>query len=485
MNGQQLLKRISASRRVGLAGLVAGVVVYASYGQEGWSKLFNGSDLTGWVQRGGNAKFSVEDGVIVGVAVADTPNSFLCTESEYGDFELELEFKVDPALNSGVQIRSQCFDTDKVVEVGGKQIKVPAGRVHGYQVEIDMETPRNRLWTAGIYDEARRGWLYPGILGGESNAFSVQGLKVSKQNDWNHLRVLAVGPEIKTWLNGELRAQLTDSMTLRGFIALQVHSIGRDKAKEGLKVQFRNIRIKPFDVSFEGQAAGLNTLTEREKAEGWRLLWDGKTTRGWRSPRTDAFPERGWQIKDGELQVVATGSSESQAGGDIITHERFSDFELVVEFKLTPGCNSGIKYFVQPNLDPITGTGAKAATGSAIGLEFQILDDALHPDAKLGRNGNRTLGALYDLLPPDSAKEVKPPGEWNTARIVSRGKRVEHWLNGRKILEYDRGSPEFKKAVAQSKFRNIPGFGEWPDGHILLQEHGSQVSFRNIKIRLL
>jgi len=213
--------------------------------QEGWVALFNGKDLTGWVQRGGNAKFTVEDGVIVGTAVPDTPNSFLCTKTEYSDFELELEFKVDPALNSGVQIRSECFDTEKTVETGGKQIKIPAGRVHGYQIEIDMETTRNRFWTAGIYDEARRGWLYPGMLGGESNAFTLQGLKLSKTNDWNHLRIQAVGPEIKTWLNGELRAQITDSMTPRGFIALQVHSIGRDKAKDNLKVQFRNIKIRP------------------------------------------------------------------------------------------------------------------------------------------------------------------------------------------------------------------------------------------------
>jgi hypothetical protein len=232
-------------------------------------------------------------------------------------------------------------------------------------------------------------------------------------------------------------------------------------------------------------AGAANTLSEQEKKDGWRLLWDGKTTEGWRSPTSDAFPQKSWIIKDGELTVVASGNAEAQAGGDIITRERFSNFELIVDFKTSSGCNSGVKYFVQPNLDPITGTGAKAAVGSAIGLEYQILDDANHPDAKLGRDGNRTLGSLYDLIPAATTKKPNPIGQWNTARIIVKGNHVEHWLNGDKILEYERGSPAFKAAVAQSKFKTIPGFGEWPDGHILLQEHGSQVSFRNIRIRVL
>ena len=231
--------------------------------------------------------------------------------------------------------------------------------------------------------------------------------------------------------------------------------------------------------------ASHNTLTAQEKAAGWRLLWDGTTTAGWRSARGEFFPDKSWAIKDGEWSVVSTGNAEAQAGGDIITRERFSNFELTADFKATPGCNSGIKIFVQPNLDPVTGAGDKTATGSAIGLEYQILDDVLHPDAKLGRDGNRKLGALYDLLPAGPNKHPNPVGEWNHARIVSRGRHVEHWLNGEKILEYERGSQAFRAAVAQSKFAKIPGFGEWADGHILLQEHGSAVSFRDIKLRIL
>jgi len=228
-----------------------------------------------------------------------------------------------------------------------------------------------------------------------------------------------------------------------------------------------------------------NTLTAQDKADGWRLLWDGKTTGGWRSARGESFPDKSWTLQDGEFSVVSSGNAEAQAGGDIITRERFSNFELTADFKATPGCNSGIKIFVQPNLDPVTGEGGKAATGSAIGLEYQILDDERHPDAKLGRDGDRKLGALYDLVPAGPNKHPNPVGEWNHARIISRGRHVEHWLNGEKILEYDRGSPAFRAAVAQSKFKNIPGFGEWADGHILLQEHGSAVSFRDIKLRVL
>lgn len=234
-----------------------------------------------------------------------------------------------------------------------------------------------------------------------------------------------------------------------------------------------------------GARAADNELTPQESQEGWRLLFDGHSTEQWRSAHSESFPDKIWKIEDGVLSVTTSGNAEAQAGGDIITRKRYSDFDLKVDFKLTPGCNSGIKIFVQPNLDPITGKGTKAKVGSAIGLEYQLLDDERHPDGKLGRNGDRKLGALYDLMPPGPDKHPNPIGEWNHARILSRGTHVEHWLNGYKILEYDRASPEFHAAVALSKFKSIPGFGEWPDGHILLQEHGSEVSFKNIKIRVL
>jgi hypothetical protein len=446
--------------------------------------LFNGRDLSGWVQRGGKATYAIEGNEIVGTSVLNTANTFLCTEKTYGDFILEYDFKVDPKLNSGVQIRSECFDTAREAVWNGKTNKIPAGRVHGYQIEIDPDVPRKRMWSAGIYDEARRGWLFPpdGEQGPQAKAFSELGLKIFKPNDWNHIRVEAKGDSLKTWLNGTLCADIKDSMTPRGFIALQVHGIGNDKSKEGTQVRWRNLKLTELPGG-RASASELNTLTAEEKAAGWRLLWDGKSTDGWRSAKSESFPKRGWEMNDGVLTVLASGGAESAAGGDIITRERFSQFELVLDFKITEKANSGIKYFCQPNLDPITGTGAKTATGSAIGLEFQILDDARHPDAKQGRDGNRTIGSLYDLIPAVAAKKVNPIGDWNTARVVVRGSHVEHWLNGEKVLEFERGSPAFRDLVARSKYKTIPGFGEWADGHILLQDHGDRVSFRNIKLR--
>lgn len=442
--------------------------------------LFNGRDLNGWVQRGGKAAYHIEGDTIVGTSTPDTPNSFLCTARDYSDFILEYEFKIDPTLNSGVQIRSQCFDVDTQMQWKGKTIKIAAGRVHGYQVEIDPNPKQDRWWSAGLYDEGRRGWLYPGQNGGDPKAFTEQGRTLFKQGDWNHVRVEARGQSLKTWLNGTPRADIQDSQTARGFIALQVHSIGKNAAAAGTQVRWRNLQI----TELPAEPVAANTLSAAEKAAGWTLLWDGQTTQGWRSAKAAGFPAKGWAIKDGLLSVLPNGGAESAGGGDIITEAQYDRFELSVDFLLTEGGNSGIKYFVQPNLDPISGSGAKASVGSAIGLEFQILDDTRHPDAKLGRAGNRTLGSLYDLMTASPAKQPHPIGQWNNARLIVTGTHVEHWLNGQPILTYERGTPAFADAVAQSKYKNIPGFGTWPTGHILLQEHGHGVSFRNVKIRV-
>jgi hypothetical protein len=220
-----------------------------------------------------------------------------------------------------------------------------------------------------------------------------------------------------------------------------------------------------------------NTLTDQERAQGFRLLWDGKTGSGWRGAKSTEFPKEGWAIEDGILTVLETGGRESRAAGDIITTAKFAAFELKLEFRISPGANSGIKYYVDPELNK--------AEGSAIGLEYQILDDERHPDAKMGRDGNRTIASLYDLIPAAATKKPRPIGEWNEARIVSRGRRVEHWLNGEKVVEYERGSAEYRKLVAESKYKVWPAFGELPEGHILLQDHGNRVSFRSIKLREL
>jgi hypothetical protein len=229
-------------------------------------------------------------------------------------------------------------------------------------------------------------------------------------------------------------------------------------------------------VSASAQAAS-NTLTKEETEQGWKLLFDGKTTDGWRSSHGPTFPATGWEVKDGLLTVTDTGGEEGGDAGDIITTRKYANFELTAEFRITRGANSGIKYFVDPELNK--------GPGSSIGMEYQILDDAVHPDAKKGLNGDRTLASLYDMIPAAKDKPVKPIGEWNTARIVIRGAHGEHWLNGKKVVEYDRFTPQFRKLVADSKYHVWPKFGELHDGYILLQDHGFPVSFRNIKIREL
>ncbi len=227
-------------------------------------------------------------------------------------------------------------------------------------------------------------------------------------------------------------------------------------------------------------AQQMNTLTPQEKAAGWRLLFDGKTPDGWRSARGGGFPATGWEVKDGMISVTETGGEEAGNGGDIVTTRTYSNFELSVDFKTSPGANSGIMYFVDLNLIPWHN-----GHGSPVGFEYQILDDALHPDAKRGKNGDRTVASLYDMIPAATDKPIKPVGEWNTARIVVRGQHGEHWLNGVKVLEYDRDSPEFKAILAESKYKVFPEYGHAASGYLLLQDHGFPVSFRNIKIHEL
>lgn len=223
-----------------------------------------------------------------------------------------------------------------------------------------------------------------------------------------------------------------------------------------------------------------NTLTPAEKAAGWKLLFDGHDNTGWRSTHSNGFPSSGWEVKDGMLAVTESGGEEGGNAGDIITTREYTNFELTVDFRITPGANSGIKYFVNLNDTP-----GHEGHGSNIGFEYQILDDARHPDAKLGKDGDRTIASLYDMIPAAANKPTHPIGEWNTARIVVRGTHGEHWLNGVKVVEYDRKTPAFRALVTGSKYHVYPGFGEADRGYILLQDHGFPVQFRNIKLREL
>jgi hypothetical protein len=427
-----------------------------------WQDLFNGKDLNGWEKLNGTAEYKIEDGAIVGISQLNTPNTFLATTEKYGDFILEFEFKVDEGLNSGVQFRSNSLQEYR------------DGRVHGYQFEID---PSERAWTGGIYDEARRGWLYP-------MNYNPEGMKAFKNGEWNSARIETIGNSIRTWVNGIPCANILDDTTPSGFIALQVHAIN-DTEQEGKTVAWRNIRILTDELDLYKTAEDdnvmqinqiANTISEKEAADGWVLLWDGKTTEGWRGAKRDDFPDKGWVIEDGVLKVLRSDGGESTNGGDIVTTRPYKNFILKVDFKITEGANSGIKYFVDTNLNK--------GEGSAIGCEFQILDDKRHPDAKMGKDGNRTLGSLYDLIPAPKDKPFRN-GFFNTAMVVVQGNHVEHWLNGVKIVEYERNNDAWNELVQTSKYKDWPNFGNFEEGLILLQDHGDEVWFQNIKIKEL
>jgi len=436
--------------------------------KDGWEPLFNGKDFSGFTQLNGKAPYRVEDGMLIGKSVMNQPNSFMATDMDYEDFILEFDVLCDASLNSGVQFRSE------------SKPDFQNGRVHGYQCEID---PSDRAWSGGIYDEARRGWL-----------ITLQGHRLGqaayKKDDWNRYRIEAFGDTIRIWLNGVNTANLLDNATRKGFIAFQVHSIDRDETLEGKEIKWRNIRIKTQNIRANLMQGTIipevnripNTLSSREVANGWKLLFNGNSAAGWRGAHKENFPDTGWKIGNGEIIVQRSGGgSESPRGGDIVTANEYSAFELSLEFKITEGANSGVKYFTIES---------EKQRGFTYGLEYQILDDSRHPDARQFTTfeGSRRCAGLYDMIKPANIR-FNGVGQWNQAVIkVFPDNHVEHWLNGFKTLEYDRGSDAFRELVKGSKYAakeyNTEGrFGEVPKGLILLQDHGDEVAFRSIKIK--
>jgi len=245
------------------------------------------------------------------------------------------------------------------------------------------------------------------------------------------------------------------------------------------------------------EAPGPNTLAPAERAAGWRLLFDGHTLAGWRGLGYDAVPTGHWVVVDGAIKKVASGDvprvpdGRPLNGGDLMTEDTFGDFELTWEWKVTPGANSGVKYNVSEEMSigqngqmtpAAVARGAIAPNHSALGFEYQMIDDDRHEDGKLPSHRS---GALYDLIAPSEAKALRPVGEWNRATVIFRGNHGEHWLNGRKIVEFDLGTARMDSLLAKSKYRSIAGFGDRRNGHIVLQDHGDEVYFRNIKVRPL
>ena len=441
------------------------ILAFKADAQDGWTSLFDGKTLNGWKVLAGGASFSVENGAIVGTTVINSGNTFLVTEKQFGDFILELDVRIDDTTsNSGVQVRSH-YNPE------GHEGR---GLVFGCQFELD---PSSRKWSGGIYDEGRREWLYPGDLHAQTRyAF--------KLHEFNHIRIECIGHDMKTWINGQAIAYLVDTMDQKGFIGLQVHAINSPELA-GKKIYFKNIRVQTSALHALPFPAGVyvvnqipNMLTRYEQNNAWKLLFNGKNSDGWVGAYKKSFPDNGWSVKDGLMTVLSSEGKESANGGDVVTTDEYHAFDLSFEFRMTPGANSGVKYFV---------TLTENNTGSAIGLEYQILDDSLHPDAKLGKDGDRTLSSLYDLIPAHrQARFTRKIGQWNSGRIiVYPNNHVEHYLNGVKVLEYDRGSAAYRDLVAISKYKIWKNFGEAEKGHILLQDHGNEVSFRSIKIKSL
>ena len=428
----------------------------------GWEPLFNGKNFDGWTQLNGKANYRVENGVIIGSTVHGTPNSFMTTTKNYSDFILELELKVDNSMNSGVQFRSL------------SKPEYMDGRVHGYQMEID---PSDRAWSGGIYDEARRGWLY-------HLEYNPAAKAAFKKGEWNTYRVEAIGNELKTFVNGIPCAYVIDDLTAEGFICLQVHSIPKE-AKEGTEVMWKNIKIQTGTNIQPSPSSGIpvvnymtNYLSEEEKKQGFTSLFNGNDFSGWRSVNQKSMNAARWVAKDGILTVNKSDGSET--GNDIVTTKNYAAFEFHFDFKLSEGANSGVKYFVNEDFD----SGGK----SGIGLEYQVLDDAKHPDAKMGVVGNRTLASLYDLIPSDqpTSRFINKIGEWNKGKIVVLpDNTVQHYLNGFLVVEYKRKSKIFDALVARSKYAKFEGFGYADEGPILLQDHGDFVQYKNLKIKTL
>lgn len=385
------------------------VVAQENASDDGWEALFNGKDLTGWHLLNGQHKVEVQDGVIVGTCIAGLPNGFLATKEEYGDFILELEVKTDLLMhNSGIQFRS--LSTDEYRD----------GRVHGYQAEVDI-TPQK--WSGGIYDEARRGWLY--ILEDQNSPAK----KAFKNNEWNKYRIEAIGNTNRIWVNGVPTAHLVDDETTKGFIALQLHGNSRPNVPHGnYKVRFRNIRIKTenFEPSPYDDIPVVNLIPNhisgQEKHQGFSLLWDGKSINGWKEINRS---EKSWKIENGVLTISSSDSSNS--GNDVLgTENKYDTFELKFDFK-------------------------QHEEHAVIGLEY---------------HGNQTeTKNTYGWL---ASKKAKDAGEWNQGviKVLPDGK-VEYWLNGYLILEYYRDSDQPETAP------------------ILLNDTGNQISYRSIKIRKL
>jgi hypothetical protein len=360
-------------------GSVAGLGMSRLPAQER-QPLCDGKTLNGWVQRGGKSKFAIADGVIVGTTVKGAGNSFLCTQRDYGDFILELEIKADPGLNSGVQVRSHCFDQETTYDHGAEQIKIPAGRVHGYQIEVDHRPERR--WSGGVYDEARRGWLHPIA----TNSPASQAFKFG---EWNQYRIRCVGGSIKTWINGVPVADLVDTAELSGFIALQVHGADQD----GMQVRFRNVRLSDLG------------------AHVWQPVLQGDSL-----GNSHTLGKGDWKIENGVIH--ATHSKNDKEYGHLVSDGALTDFTVRMKYKAIQG-NSGFYFRLEESGD-----------SGVSGLQAEI-------------DAEKDAGGLYESNgrgwvsrpAPEDVKQWFKPQDWNLMTVTAKGRRIVVEVNGHKTAE--------------------------------------------------
>ncbi len=386
--------------------------------QESWVRLFDGKTLAGWTQRNGTATYRVEDGDVVGKTNDGSPNSFLCSNRDYSDFELHFQVKVHGSLNSGVQIRSTTRDGFM-------------GRVNGPQVEIEA-SGANGAEAGYLYAEAAGGWMTPDDLRVPH--------KVFRDGEWNQYRVLAEGPRIRTWINGEQVSDLTHEGMYashpRGFIGLQVHGIGRGQGP--FEVRWRDIYIREV----------------RTKESGWKTLYNGKDLTGWET-EGNWLPE-----KDGVL-VIRPREGElgwQRFGSYLWTKEPYGDFILDLEYSYPKGGNSGVFVRVGDTASPVD-----------TGIEAQILDCWGKPDDKMTAHDH---AGIIGTSPPKINASM-PPGEWNHMILCMRGGHLEVDLNGSRVIDLDVSKTGLKERPAR--------------GHIGLQDHGApnELRFRNILLKEL
>ncbi|MFK7773973.1 MAG: family 16 glycoside hydrolase [Saprospiraceae bacterium] len=381
-----------------------------------WELLFNEQNLNNWEVRNGTAEYIIEEKELVGTAKLNTPNTFLCPKKMYDDFILELELKIDQPLNSGIQIRSNSIPT------------YYDGAVHGYQVEVD---PSPRAFSGGIYDESRRGWIYPLCENSE-------GRKGFKNDTWNKYRIEAIGPSIRVWVNGIQTANLQDDLTAKGFIGLQVHSIGKDSSMVGKTVRWRNIKI------------ATNNLEKLQTPD------DGKT------PEINLVPN---QLSDREKEKGYTSYLNERENirlkeGESIGFESVENFDLKFEFNLSKNAEGGIEYFSNEKNEKCI---------------FQIIDnDSL---SKAEQKGNQSLASLKGIVTSQNLcvlgrhRDFRGLGNWNTGRIIVQNGKIEHWMNGYKMVEKEISelNLNWKKELHQISIKNNMG----------------EVNFRSVRLKKL